>query len=237
LVDANAGVTKDLQQAKAKSKILSTKGKGLSKQLSYLGISTDDLTVDNIRQQISIASSASGYISEINFHNGMYVDRSSVLMETISSQHLHLELDVFEGAIAKVKKGHKISYTIPAYGDKIYNGEVDVIGKEFNSDAKTVRVHGHVSGEKPPFIKDLFINAKIWLSDETATALPEKAIITDGSSSFVFAAINKQSEGASSNGFTAVKLIDTIPDGMQIVTNGAYYIYAQSKVGELAHEH
>ena len=110
-------------------------------------------------------------------------------------------------------------------------------------------MHGHVSGEKPPFIKDLFINAKIWLSDETATALPEKAIITDGSSSFVFAAINKQSEeeiefeklavipGASSNGFTAVKLIDTIPDGMQIVTNGAYYIYAQSKVGELAHEH
>jgi len=54
-----------------------------------------------------------------------------------------------------------------------------VIGKEFNSDAKTVRVHGHVSGEKPPFIKDLFINAKIWLSDETATALPEKSIITD----------------------------------------------------------
>ena len=249
LVDASAGVTKDLQRAKAKAKILSTKGKGLSKQLSYLGISTDDLTPDNIRQQISIASSASGYISEINFHNGMYVDRSSVLMEIISSQHLHLELDVFEGAIAKVKKGHKISYTLPAYGDKIYQGEVDVIGKEFNSDAKTVRVHGHVSGEKPPFIKDLFMNAKIWLSDETATALPEKAIITDGSSSFVFAAINNQSKeeiefeklaiipGASSDGFIAVKLIDAIPDGMQIVTKGAYYIYAQSKVGELAHEH
>ena len=158
--------------------ILSTKGKGLSKQLSYLGISTDNLTADNIQQQISITSSASGYISEINFHNGMYVDRSSVLMVIISSQHLHLELDVFEGAIAKVKKGHKISYTIPAYGDDLYQGEVDVIGKEFNSDAKTVRVHGHVSGEKPAFIKDLFINAKIWLSDETATALPEDAIIT-----------------------------------------------------------
>ena len=120
--------------------------------------------------------------------------QKQILMEIISSQHLHLELDVFEGVIAKVKKGQKISYTIPAYGDKIYHGEVDVIGKEFNSNAKTVRVHGHVSGEKPPFIKDLFMNAKIWLSDETATALPEKSIITDGSSSFVFAAINNQSE-------------------------------------------
>ena len=43
--------------------------------------------------------------------------------------------------------------------------------------------------------------------------------------------------GASDNGFTAVKLIDTIPEGMQIVTKGAYYVYAQSKAGELEHEH
>jgi len=73
LVDASAGITKDLQQAKAKAKILSTKGKGLSKQLSYLGISTDDLTADNIRQQISIASSASGYISERLFLHSIYI--------------------------------------------------------------------------------------------------------------------------------------------------------------------
>lgn len=249
LIEANAGVMKNVQQAKSKAKILSTKAKGLSKQLSYIGIATDDLTADNIRQQISITSSANGYISEINFHNGMFVDRATVLMEIISSQHLHLELDVFESDIFKIKTGLNISYSIPAYGDKIYNGEVDVIGKEFNYSAKTVRVHGHVSGDEPPFIKDLFINAKIWLNDETATALPEKAIITDGSSSFVFAAINNQSEediefeklavipGASSDGYTSIKLIDTIPTGMQIVTNGAYYIYAQSKVGELAHEH
>ena len=39
------------------------------------------------------------------------------------------------------------------------------------------------------------------------------------------------------NGFTAVKLIDKIPDGMKIVTDGAYYVYAQSKAGELSHEH
>lgn len=249
LVDANAGVLKQLQRAEAREKILSTQAKGLSKQLSYLRISTDELTADNIRDQIIITSSASGYISDINFHDGMYVDRSSKLMEIISSQHLHLELDVFEKDISKIKNGLIISYTVPAYGDVIYQGEVNVIGKEFNSDAKTVRVHGHVSGDKPQFIKDLFINAKIWLSDETVTALPDNAIITDGSTSFVFAANHKLDAdkfeferlgiipGARTDGFTAVKLIDSIPPGMQIVTEGAYYIYAQSKVGELAHEH
>ena len=41
----------------------------------------------------------------------------------------------------------------------------------------------------------------------------------------------------SDNGFTVVKLIDQIPQGMKVVTDGAYYVFAQSKAGELSHEH
>ena len=249
LVDGNAGILSDLQQAEAKARILSTKANGISKQLEYLGIPTNDLFSDNILDRITITSPASGYISKINFHNGMYAERSTMLMDIISSQHPHLELDVFENDIAKVKQGLKISYNVPALGNKMYEGTVNVIGKEFDGQAKTVRVHGHLEGDKPQFIKDLFINAKIWLTDSTVDALPEKAVITDGATSFIFVANdNAEAEeiefeklsvipGSTSDGYTAVKLVDTIPTGMKIVTKGAYYIYAQSKVGELAHEH
>lgn len=249
LIAGNAGIEKDLQQAEAKARILLTKSTGISKQLEYLGISTADLTSNNIRDQIAITSPAGGYISEINFHNGMFAERSIMLMDIISSQHLHLELNVFENDIAKIKQGLKISYNVPALSNKIYEGSVNVIGKEFDGQAKTVRVHGHLEGEKPQFIKDLFINAKIWLTDSTVNALPEKAVITDGATSFIFVA-NDDAEaeeiefeklsvipGSTSEGYTAVKLVDPIPTGMKIVTEGAYYIYAQSKVGELAHEH
>jgi len=104
-------------------------------------------------------------------------------------------------------------------------------------------------GTKPTFLKDLFINAKIYLNNEESSALPEEAIIKDGANSFIYVANEKVDDkeiefekiavvtGATDNGFTAVKLIDTIPDGMQIVTKGAYYVYAQSKAGELEHEH
>lgn len=249
LVEANAGVERDLQQAQAKARILATKASGISKQLDYLGIPTSGLTSENIRNQIVITSPSSGYISAINFHNGMYAERSTMLMDIISSQHLHLELDVFENDIAKVKQGLKISYSIPALGDKIFEGSVNMIGKEFDGQAKTIRVHGHLEGDKPQFIKDLFVNAKIWLTDSTVDALPEKAVITDGATSFIFVANdNVDAEkiefeklsiipGSTSDGYTAIKLVDPIPSGMKIVTQGAYYIYAQSKVGELAHEH
>lgn len=249
LVDANAGVTKNLQTAQAEVAVLEVKTLGLAKQLSFLGISTTNLTPSNIRQQIAILAPMSGYISKINFHNGLYVQPSISLMDIISSEHLHLELDIFEKDIASIKKGQKISYTVPALGQTIYYGRVDEIGKEFDSESKTVRVHGHLNKVKPKFLKDLFLNAKIFLNNVETTALPENAIIKDGESNFIYVARNQKEAneiqfekinvlpGATENGYTAVKLIDTIPEGMQIVTKGAYYVYAQSKAGELAHEH
>ena len=249
LVESNAGVTKNLQNAQAEVAVLEAKTQGLAKQLSFLGISTSNLSPGNIRQQIAIVAPMSGYISKISFHNGMYAQSSISLMDIISSEHLHLELDVFEKDIANIKIGQKISYTVPALGTTIYYGSVDVIGKQFNSSSKTVRVHGHLDGVKPQFLKDLFINAKIFLTDTETTALPEDAIIKDGENSYIYVAQSQKDAkeiefekiniipGSTENGYTAVKLIDDIPEGMQIVTKGAYYVYAQSKAGELEHEH
>lgn len=249
LMDANAGVVKNLQNAETELAILEAKSTGLSKQLAYLGISTNSLSPNSITQQIAITAPMSGYVSSINFHNGMYVQSSIPLMDIVSSEHLHLELDVFEKDIAQIKVDQKISYTIPALGTKVYQGEVSVISKEFNVDSKSVRIHGHMDGDKPQFVNGLFINAKIWLSDNTSTALPENALIQDGENMIVYVGKNEKDEeeveftairviaGATDNGYTVTKFIDPIPDGMQIVTKGAYFVYAQSKAGELEHEH
>jgi cobalt-zinc-cadmium efflux system membrane fusion protein len=249
LVESNAGITKNLQSAEADVAVLEARTKGLAKQLSFLGISTSNLTPSTIRQQIAIIAPMSGFISKINFHNGMYAQSSESLMDIISSQHIHLELDVFEKDIVNIKEGQKINYSVPALGQTIYFGVVEVIGKEFNINSKTVRIHGHLDDPKPTFLKDLFINAKIYLNDIESEALPEEAIIRDGTNSFIYVADENENDkeiefekisvvtGATENGFTSVNLIDTIPEGMEIVTKGAYYVYAQSKAGELEHEH
>ena len=78
------------------------------------------------------------------------------IMEIVNENHLHLELDVFEQDISNIKVGQRISYNVPALGNSIYNGKIHVIGKEFNTVNKTVRIHGHLEGKRPKFIKDLF---------------------------------------------------------------------------------
>jgi len=249
LVDANAGVNRSLENAQAEVNVLEARQMGLRKQLTYLGIRVDELTPDNIKQKIPVYSPMSGYITKVNLHNGLFAEANKPLMEIISDDHLHLELDVFEKDIAKVKIGQSISYSIPALGDKMYKGEVSIIGREFNMNSKTIRVHGHLEGERPIFYKDLFLNAKIWLNDQAETALPESAIIRDGESLCVYVSLPEAQDGvfefekirvvtgATNEGFTSVKLLDEIPQGMKIVTKGAYYVYAQSQAGELEHEH
>ncbi len=249
LVESNAGVEKNLQKLQAEVNMKTATLKGIGKQLAYLGINVSDLTPDNIVERIAIISPMAGYITSIKMHDGMYVTPELELMEIVNENHLHLELDVFENDIARVKEEQVISYTVPALGNTVYEGEVHVIGKEFNTENKTVRIHGHLEKERPRFIKDLFVEAKIWLTDQTVQALPEKAVIKDGASSYIYVADNQEGgeevkfekvmvvPGVTDKGFTAVKLIGEIPEGMRIVTEGAFFVYAQSKAGELEHEH
>ncbi|GJM36026.1 MAG: hypothetical protein DHS20C18_50270 [Saprospiraceae bacterium] len=249
LVDANAGAIKNLQKLQSEVKMKTATMKAIAKQLTYLGIEVADLTPDNIVERIALISPMAGYITSIKMHNGLFVTPEVELMEIVNENHLHLELDVFEKDIANVKEEQRISYTVPALGNTVFEGEVHIIGKEFNTENKTVRIHGHLEKERPRFIKDLFIDAKIWLNDQTVQALPDEAIIKDGASSYIYVA-NDQKEGeevefeklmvipgTTDKGFTSVKLLDELPAGKKIVTKGAYYVYAQSKAGELEHSH
>ncbi len=249
LVNADAGILREVQRLRSQVAAKTANVKGIQQRLQYLGIKTDDLTPDNITQRITLFSPRSGFITSISLHDGMYVEPSTQLMEVIDEQHLHLELDVFERDIAKLEKGQRVTYQIPALGNQRYEAEVHVIGKEFNSENKTVRVHAHLKGDQPKFIRDLFAEARIWLTDQTVQALPEAAVLREGEGFYVFIAPTQRSgdevefeklmvkPGATDEGYTAVKLLNPLPKGMQIVTEGAYYVYAQGQAGALEHEH
>lgn len=249
LVKANAGVAKDFQKLQAEVTIKEARIKGLAKYISYLGIDINKLTPDNLQSQISIIAPSSGYLSAINLYNGMYVMPDMELIQIVDDKLLLLELNVFEKDIVNVKEGLKISYNIPAFGVNQYEGKIQTIGKGFDMKNKTVKIYGQIEGVRPKFIKNLFITAKIWLNDQVVHALPEEAIIKDGAASYIYVAKEDNNApdmdfqkimvipGTTESGKTSIKLIDQIPEGMSIVIKGAYYVYAQSKAGELTHEH
>lgn len=249
LLEADAGILKTVQRLRSEVAAKSANLAGLRERLTYLGIDPAALTPENITRRTTLFAPRSGYVTAVNLHEGMYVTPETELMELVDARHFHLELDVFERDVAGIEVGQQISYTVPSLGPGRFTAEVHVIGKSFNAENKTVRVHAHPTGEEPPFVRGRFVEARIFLNDQTVRALPEAAVLRDGTAAFVFAgppdATTDEIEferllvnaGTTDDGFTAVRLIDPLPEGMRIVTKGAYFVYAQSQAGELEHEH
>ena len=240
LKDANANALKKFQKAESEVLVMEAQMKGLEQYFKYIGISVDKLKMGDISQTISVKAPITGYITEVNVHKGMLVKPEMELYEVVDNQHMHLELDVFESDISNIKKGQSITFTVPALGDKEYSGDVHLIGKSFNTENKTVRIHGHIDGYHKEFIRGLYAEAKILLSDEMVEVLPEESIISDGESHYIFI-LNKnhkeegelaflQTEvtiGQKDGGFVAVNPIQPLPENAAIVKKGAFYLYAE----------
>ncbi len=251
LLLADAGILKTVQRLRSEVALKSATLAGGRERLEYVGIHLTNLTPTNLTRRIPLVAPQSGYITALTMHDGLYVQPDSQLLELVKDNLLYLELNVFESGIARIEQGQRVTYRLPAFGNERFEAEVNVIGKQFNSDTKTVLVHANLSGRQPPFIQDLFVEGRIWLSDETMPALPEDAIVRDGELSYVFvtsadttAGVGEGvsfekltvNPGATENGLTAVQLSEPLPAGMRIVTKGAYYVYAQAQSGKVAEE-
>lgn len=249
LAAANAGIARELERAESQIHMKQATQAGLRAQLQFLGIRPDAITPSHIVQRIDVRAPRSGYLATISIREGLFVTSSQMLAELIDDKHFHLELAVFEADVAQLKVGQRITYTVPSLGDARYRAEVHVIGKEFDRESKTVRVHGHIEGAHPPFIRDLFAEAKIWLDTSSTTAIAEAAVVRNGTQDYLYVSVDDPNGeimefeavpvvvGRRDEGLAEIKLLAPLPEGARVVTKGAYYVYAQSKVGEMAHEH
>lgn len=248
LSDANGNALKTYQKAQSDLKIKKTQRDGLAQQLKYLGVNMNELKSGTITPTIRIVAPISGYIAEAHAHQGMFVKPEMELFQIIDNDHIHLELDIFERDLAKIKKGQEISFTLPALGDKEYQADVHLISKSFNNENKTVRVHGHIKGQSPQLIRGLYADAKVWLNDATVKALPEAAIMRGEGKAFIYIKYYQKGKtttfkqipvslGEKDKGMIEVELLEDIRDDAEIVMKGAFYLYAELHAGEHEHAH
>lgn len=177
---------KEFQAASAAYKSAQVRKQALEKQLIYMGISPKRVAQGNISGTISIRAPFSGYITALNVHNGTFARSEQELYEMVDTDHMHLELNIFEQDVNKVKIGQPIRFEVPGTGESSYRGEVFLVGKSFNQEDKTIKVHGHIEGEHDDFIRGLYIEAKIYTEDQKVQGLPEEAIVKDGGKSYIF---------------------------------------------------
>ena len=192
LYAGNAGALKNLQNATAELRTLSTQRASLQQQIRLMGINVNALSNGNLRSQLVVTSPLSGVVSDVFAKIGSYVDVSSPIAEIVDNSSLHLDLQVFEKDLPKIKVGQIIHFTLTNNPATEYDARVFSIGSSFENDSKTIAIHCKVTGNKAGLIDGMNITGIVSLSDVTAPAVPNGAIVSAEGKDYIFVVTKKE---------------------------------------------
>lgn len=204
---------------------------GLFKKLQMLNINPVSVEKGNLTSVSAIYSPISGSITNVNISTGAYVSPADKIMEIVNTDHIHLELRVFEKDVLKLKKDQKVVFRIPESTDKSFAGHIHLIGKSIDKN-RTVQVHVHIDHDSEHnFIVGMFVDADIMIENKTSVALPESAFVDVDGKSFVLILKSKDNEnyiftkkelisGKTYNGFTEIKESGDLKDTFQFLIGG-----------------
>jgi cobalt-zinc-cadmium efflux system membrane fusion protein len=247
LSNENVSAKKTFQRTEADLAIQQGKKASLEAQLRMLGIEPSQIAVGKLQTQLYVRAPLSGYIKKVNAVAGQFVSPQDVLYEIASPAHKHLELQVFEKDILKVKKGQTVIFYSPNAPKETYEGEIFLIGQNIDDANKSVNVHVHFDDSKAgkKLIEGMYLEAKILLETAQEATLPEEAIVREGEQNFVFVQSSKNHFKKmpiriknENEGKVALEIVGKLPENAKIVRKGTYYLNAQMNVGsEEGHAH
>lgn len=194
LFDNDAGAKKNLQSSDAELKTLRTQRSSLQRQLQIMGINPANISNGNLKSGLVITSPISGTVSNISSQIGSYVDISSPVAEVIDNGSLHLDLQVFEKDLPKMKVGQIVHFKLTNNPETEYDAKIYSIGSSFENDSKTISVHCSVTGNKAGLIDGMNITGIVSLDKSTTPAVPNEAIVEADSKYYIFIKTDKKAE-------------------------------------------
>ncbi|MGB5667110.1 MAG: efflux RND transporter periplasmic adaptor subunit [Maribacter sp.] len=207
---------------------------GLKKKLQMLNINTKSVEEGLITSVVTLYAPIDGSVTKMNVTNGAYVSPADEIMEIINTDHIHLELAVFEKDILKVKEGQKILFKIPEAVENSFEAEVHLVGTSIDTKNRTVKVHGHLDDDRNhSFAVGMFVDAQIITESKKELALPNDAIVSRDTKNFVLVNVADNANsyslnqkeiivGDSFNGFTMIKNKDDFNENDSFLVKGAF---------------
>lgn len=228
---------------KAESEYLNTKARfeALRKKLTLIGIAPGAVSPENLRTTISVTAPIGGYVTEIHATRGQFIHPDEVAVGIANTDHIHLELGVFERDVPKLKEKQPIKFHLPESPDQEYDAFIHLIGRTVDPSKRTVNVHAHLKdeGQSPLFTPGMYVEATI-LADGPSTGtssnrkcLPEAAVVRVDNGFAVL--VRKPAKnggylfdpvmvkvGGTQNGKTEILNPEVIPAGAEILVEGGF---------------
>ncbi len=255
LYEKQVSSAKSYQNAAAQYQSAMARYRGMKQKLQLLGLSPDAVEDGKISAAIAVRSPISGYVKAINISTGQYAATQAELFEITNNEHVHADFMVYEKDAHKVKKGQRIRFTVANMPEQVLQAEVFSVGKTVEEDPRAVHVHADIITPEAELIPGMFVNGRLQIDSITQPALPEGAIVHEGEHYYIFVKRPEQADGddpkadvttfqkveiatgVSDQGFTAIRLLQPLPDSALVVIKGAYYLLAEMTKEQNEHSH
>lgn len=234
LFDENITSEKNFLKAESAYKSNLAHYNGLRKKLEMMHINPASVEQGRISSTINLYAPIAGYVTKVNISNGTYVSPSDIVMEIVDTDHIHLELSVFEKDILKIKKDQVIRFKIPEASNNTFFAEVHLVGTTIDEKSRRVKVHGHIDNTETNFIVGMFVEAEILVHSNKSLALPKEAILNVENDFFALVLKEETSteyhlekvkinQGRETEAFVEVLNAEVLKD-KQIITKGTYML-------------
>lgn len=214
----NVSSKKTFEKAESDYKITFARYESLKRKLQLMNIDPAKITETNLRTTIAVTSPISGYVTSVLASKGMFLNPSDVALTVISTDHMHIELSIFEQDLSNVKIGQEVSFRLQN-SPTVYSASVYLINKAIDPEKRSVKVHCHLKNESDAlqFTPGMYVEAEIYAASEKSQSLPTNAVVSVENKQFVLV-----KKGGSKGQFTfekqEVKVGQTV-DGFVHVLN------------------
>lgn len=231
-----ASSDKVMQQAKASLDYEVVTLNSLKQKLQLIGINPTSISVNKISKSVSIHSPIDGFVSKVNVNIGKYISPSEVILDLVNPTDIHLNLQLFEKDLTKIKMGQQVICYTPSNPEKKYRCTIILISKDVNTN-KTIDVHCHFNDYDNALIPGMYLTAEIETNSALGLSVPENALVNFDSKDYVFIvkgknnyAMSEVQLGESEDGYVQIKSLENIDfNSTDIVLNDAYTLLMKIK--------
>lgn len=255
LSDENVNSKKVYQRTKSDFEIEKARFNSLQKQLSVLNLSKA-----GVSSLMPILAPISGYVTEVNIKLGSNAEVGKPLFNIVDNSKLHVDLQVYEKDLQKVKAGQNIRFVLTNQDNTEIKGKVFNVSRAFENETKSVSVHADIINSNQALISGMYVNALIDVGTRAVQALPVDAVVRADGREYIFVLEEGHEEGHSAEhehnegkeyhfqrievnsgtsqlGYVQVTVLHEIEKNAQIVLKGAYYIQSHLVKSEGGGEH
>jgi membrane fusion protein (multidrug efflux system) len=163
-----------------------------SQQWSAAAAQAQQQSASKLLGDANIRAPFDGYIGERYINVGQYVQPNTRVASVYAPDPLRLELTVPEASVGAIKQDMPVHFTVTAYGDQPFTGNVKYISPNLRESTRDLVIEAVVPNGDFRLKPGMFAVARIELGAKPHAVVPKAALVTDDTGSRVFVVAGAQ---------------------------------------------